>query len=81
MGVPALVITIADNQLAVVKGLENAGVIVNLGWHHNLSPAKITWAVQNLAMAADKRIQMAQRGRALADGNGTQRVLKGMMAI
>jgi spore coat polysaccharide biosynthesis predicted glycosyltransferase SpsG len=81
MGVPALVITMADNQLAVVGGLEKAGVVVNLGWHHNLSPAKILRAVQNLAMDTDKRSQMKRCGRALADGNGTQRVLTGMMAV
>ena len=81
MGVPALIITIADNQQAVVKGLEKAGVVVNLGWHGNFSPAKISRAIQDLALAADKRTQMSQRGRELVDGNGTQRVLKGMMEI
>ena len=81
MGVPALAITMADNQLAVVKGLEKAGVVVNLGWYHNLSSGKIARAVQNLAMAADKRAQMQRCGRDLVDANGTQRVLTGMMAV
>ena len=81
MGVPALAITMADNQIAVVEGLEKAGVVVNLGWHHDLSPDKILRDVQKLAMAADKRAQMKRYGRDLVDGNGTQRVLKGMMAI
>ena len=80
MGVPALVITIADNQLAVVRGLEKAGVVVDLGWGHDLSSAILLRAVQNLAMDTDKRSQMKRCGRALADGKGTQRVLTGMMA-
>jgi UDP-2,4-diacetamido-2,4,6-trideoxy-beta-L-altropyranose hydrolase len=81
MGVPALTITMADNQLAVVKGLEKAGIVVNLGWHHDLSSAKIAQAVQNLALDVDKRTQMQRSGRDLVDGNGTQRVLTGMMAL
>jgi UDP-2,4-diacetamido-2,4,6-trideoxy-beta-L-altropyranose hydrolase len=78
MGVPTLAVTMADNQLAVVNGLEKAGVVENLGWHHELSSAKIAWAVKNLAVDADKRAQMQQRGRDLVDGNGLQRVLTGM---
>ncbi len=81
MGLPTLVITMADNQLAVAEGLEKAGTVVNLGWHHNLSPAEITQAVYNLALAADKRTQMKRCGRDLVDGKGTQRTLTGMMAV
>ena len=81
MGVPTLAITMADNQLAVVEGLEKSGIIDNLGWYHDLSSAKIARAVQNLAMAAEKRAQMQRCGRNLVDGNGTQRVLTGMMAV
>jgi UDP-2,4-diacetamido-2,4,6-trideoxy-beta-L-altropyranose hydrolase len=81
MGVPALAITMADNQLAVVKGLAKAGTVVNLGWYHDLSSAKIARAVQNLATDVVKRAQMQRRGRDLVDGGGTQRVLTGMMAV
>jgi len=80
MGVPTLAITMADNQVAVVEGLEKAGAMVSLDWYHDLSSEKIARAVQNLAMDVDKRTQMQRCGRHLVDGNGTQRVLTGMMA-
>jgi len=81
MGVPTLTITMADNQLAVVKGLAKAGAAVNLGWHHDLSSAKIARAVQNLATDVDKRARMQRSGCDLVDGKGSQRVLTGMMAL
>jgi UDP-2,4-diacetamido-2,4,6-trideoxy-beta-L-altropyranose hydrolase len=39
MGLPALVIILAENQCTVAKGLEEKGAAINLGWHHELSSA------------------------------------------
>jgi UDP-2,4-diacetamido-2,4,6-trideoxy-beta-L-altropyranose hydrolase len=80
MGVPTLAITMADNQLAVVKGLARAGAIVDLGWHNELSAAELVGALQDLAPDVDKLALMQRCGRDLVDGNGTQRVLTGMTA-
>ncbi|MFN9054465.1 MAG: glycosyltransferase, partial [Pseudanabaena sp.] len=33
MGLPSIVITIADNQKAIAAELDRQGAIINLGWH------------------------------------------------
>lgn len=80
MGLPALVIILADNQRAVAEGLDEAGVVVNLGWYEDLAATDITQALVSLAGAADQRTEMSQRGRELVDGKGNDRVLSELLA-
>lgn len=75
MGLPALVIILAKNQQAVAKGLEERGAVINLGWHHNLSPVRIAQALENSLLNAAKRKKMSEISRELVDGKGTERVL------
>ena len=80
MGLPALVLILADNQRAVAEGLDEAGVVVNLGWYEDLAATDITQALVSLAGAADQRTEMSQRGRELVDGKGNDRVLSELLA-
>jgi UDP-2,4-diacetamido-2,4,6-trideoxy-beta-L-altropyranose hydrolase len=75
MGLPALVIILADNQRAIAKGLDEAGIVVNLGWHKDLATTDIAQALVSLAGAANERAEMSRRGRELIDGKGNDRVL------
>jgi spore coat polysaccharide biosynthesis predicted glycosyltransferase SpsG len=80
MGLPALVLILADNQRAVAEGLDEAGIVVNLGWHNNLNATDITQAVLSLAGETDARTEMSQRGRQLIDGRGNDRVVSKLLA-
>jgi spore coat polysaccharide biosynthesis predicted glycosyltransferase SpsG len=80
MGLPALVLILADNQRVVAEGLDEAGVVVNLDWHEDLTASDITQALVSLAGAADQRTEMSQRGRQLVDGKGNDRVLSELLA-
>jgi len=80
MGLPIVVIILADNQRTIAEGLETAGAAVNLGWHEDLSPSKIEQALVNLAEAVGMRKEMARRGRELVDGKGNKRVLRELCA-
>ena len=80
MGLPAVVIILADKQRAIAEGLESAGAAVNLGWHDDLSPSKIADALVGLAETVGVRKEMARRGRELVDGKGNERVLKELFA-
>ena len=75
MGLPALVIIMAENQVAVAEALADAGVAVNLGWYHDLSTTKIARKMTELVKAAHLRSKMSQRGRNLVDGKGVERIL------
>jgi len=78
MGLPALVIILADNQQVVAQGLDKAGAVVNLGWHHDLSVQQIAKALKNLAVAVDVRKDMIRQGRNLVDGKGIGRIFTAM---
>ena len=76
MGLPTLIITLADNQRSVAEGLEEAGAALNLGWYKQISQPEIRKALEKLAAGAKERAEMASRGRALVDGKGTNRLLR-----
>ena len=75
MGLPNLVLVLADNQRSIAERLDAAGVAVNLGWYENLSPVKVAQALAQLMVAAGRRADMARYGRELVDCGGSDRVL------
>ena len=79
MGLPFLVIILAENQKAVAEGLENAGAAVNLGWHDCITPAQLLHSLLILAEDADARAELSKRSRTLVDGKGNERVLRELL--
>jgi UDP-2,4-diacetamido-2,4,6-trideoxy-beta-L-altropyranose hydrolase len=74
MGLPNLVLILADNQAPVAAKLDAVGAAISLGWSSELSSFKVAQALCELANAAEQRAAIAQRGRELVDGEGARRV-------
>ena len=74
MGVPMVLLALAENQVANGEQLQAAGVGRYLGWHTRVSADRIGEALATCAGAPDDRAEMARRGRALIDGWGCSRV-------
>ena len=74
MGLPSLVITIADNQKVIAAELDRQGVIINLGWHQDVTIEQISLELRELIDDLHKREDMSQKGRKLVNGNGASRV-------
>lgn len=70
LGLPTLLLVIADNQREVAAGLERAGAAVGTP----LDPAEIARHLTALAGDAAARRRMAEAGMALCDGNGADRL-------
>jgi UDP-2,4-diacetamido-2,4,6-trideoxy-beta-L-altropyranose hydrolase len=79
MGLPSLVITIADNQKVIAAELDRQGVIINLGWHQDVTIEQISLALRELIDDLHKREDMSQKGRKLVNGNGASRVASQML--
>lgn len=75
MGVPTLAVILADNQRNLVNGLEHESILKSMGWHEDLTPEDIARAVDELAKDESRRNQMIERGQALVDGRGVERVV------
>lgn len=75
MGLPNVILVLADNQRAIGEQLDARGVSVNLGEYVPLAAEGSACCVKNLLNDAVKREEMSQCGKELVDGDGTARVL------
>lgn len=75
MGLPALVVTLADNQRPIAEALAAAGTAVNLGWHAELLPDMVAGALELLLDDPARQRALSRAGRERVDGRGAARVL------
>jgi len=73
LGLPTLMVTAYDNQRQVAAGLAQAGAVVPLGWHEDVTAAMVADAVQRLAADPPSITELARRSLALCDGRGADR--------
>ena len=78
MGLPSVIIVIADNQQRIAKKLHEQEIIINLGWHQQIIPEQIGLTVQALIGDRARREMMSQKGQQLIDGKGAMRVISEM---
>jgi|WetSurMetagenome_2_1015567.scaffolds.fasta_scaffold00106_2 UDP-2,4-diacetamido-2,4,6-trideoxy-beta-L-altropyranose hydrolase len=78
MGVPCVMIILAENQKQVAEVLERDGTVDNLGWHHLLSADIIADRIDNLIKSKQARSDMSHKGQVLIDGKGADRVVEVM---
>ena len=76
MGLPTVLLALADNQCDIGKGLSEAGVVHNLGWFEQATDAKIADALSGLLGDPDRCSMMSDSGRELVDGVGRERVIE-----
>lgn len=74
MGLPTLILVLAENQGPIAEGLEKAGIGMNLGWHEDVETDRIVQALKWIRSKKETRAGMSQRGRSMIDGMGAMRV-------
>jgi len=70
MGLPNLVLILADNQRPVARGLQEKGAALSLGWWEQADEPKIAKWLGMLVRNATQRSKMARLGKNLVDGRG-----------
>ncbi|HEX4493098.1 MAG TPA: bifunctional UDP-2,4-diacetamido-2,4,6-trideoxy-beta-L-altropyranose hydrolase/GNAT family N-acetyltransferase [Acidimicrobiia bacterium] len=80
LGVPTLVVVIADNQAGLAAGLDAAGAVRPLGRLEAVAPEDAVAAAVALANDHDAGRRLACRGRALVDGRGAGRLAVALRA-
>jgi len=78
LGLPALVMDVAENQRGIASTLQEKGVAVHLGWAADVTPSEIGKRLEELLRSPDARKTMSQRGKNLVDGYGAERVASAM---
>jgi UDP-2,4-diacetamido-2,4,6-trideoxy-beta-L-altropyranose hydrolase len=76
MGLPSLVISIAENQVPSCEALDSAGLIRYLGTAHGLDVNAIKIALINSLVAAEQYLALVASNHVLVDGRGASRVIE-----
>jgi len=81
LGLPALLVTLADNQVVAERLLVEAGAAETLGWHDAVTAADIERAVRALRADPGRVAAMASAAANVTDGHGTERVVTEIEAM
>jgi UDP-2,4-diacetamido-2,4,6-trideoxy-beta-L-altropyranose hydrolase len=76
LGLPALLIVLADNQRPVAEELNRRGAAINLGEGAEVRPSALSSCLTRLVSSQSARKAMSERGRELVDGHGAERVVR-----
>jgi UDP-2,4-diacetamido-2,4,6-trideoxy-beta-L-altropyranose hydrolase len=74
LGVPALLVSLAPNQLQIAQWLDQKGVGCHIGSTQQLSSQAIACKLESLLRDSETRARMSRRGRKLVDGTGALKV-------
>jgi len=75
LGLPALTITTAINQLGVNTRLDRAGAVIHIGEYMNLNPSSIKTALCRICEDTDRLYEMSEIAQRMSDGRGLIRVV------
>jgi len=78
LGLPAILIHVAENQLPVACQLARMQAAIHLGAAKEVSAWQIASQLQSLLIAAELRMRLSQNARAFVDGRGAERVVSAM---
>jgi spore coat polysaccharide biosynthesis predicted glycosyltransferase SpsG len=79
-GLPAIALSITEDHAQSAEVFAQGGSLMHLGLFSSISAATIQSAVRELMNNQQLRLGMAQRGQALVDGKGAERVAKLLLA-
>ena len=77
LGVPAMVLDVAENQHGIARSLDAAGVAIHRGGLET-GPEDIAERLDELLHAPQLRAEMSERGQRLVDGYGADRVVSAL---
>jgi spore coat polysaccharide biosynthesis predicted glycosyltransferase SpsG len=74
MGLPSLILIVADHQRDVVARLQDRGVGLSLRWWEQVDEHEISQLLRGLMRNAAKRAEMARIGQELVEGRGPEHI-------
>ena len=80
LGLPTILVELADNQVSVGEELDRAGAALRLGWHDVVTAVDIRAAVEELIADPQRVAGMARAAAGVTDGRGTERVVAAVEA-
>ncbi|MCC7267778.1 MAG: UDP-2,4-diacetamido-2,4,6-trideoxy-beta-L-altropyranose hydrolase [Caulobacteraceae bacterium] len=81
LGLPTILLVLAENQKAMAEQLQNAGLALVLDPEARRFETQLTDAWRRLTGSADLRRELSERPAALCDGHGAGRVAEAMLQL
>ena len=81
VGLPTITIILAENQKNISENLDKEGVLINIGWYHNVTENSIKEGIEGLIGNPQKMDSMCDKSRRLVDGEGVNRVCDAMISM
>lgn len=75
LGLPSIMLAIADNQIELCQNVDRAGIVEYLGFHSQVDAKQIYEVLLKVLNNLSHLYDLRNRGRQLVDGKGTQRVV------
>jgi UDP-2,4-diacetamido-2,4,6-trideoxy-beta-L-altropyranose hydrolase len=79
LGVPAMILQIADNQAPIARAWQQCGYGVDLGHLERLHPEDLQREIMSLMQDTARREAMSATGNAMVDGLGARRVAQALL--
>jgi UDP-2,4-diacetamido-2,4,6-trideoxy-beta-L-altropyranose hydrolase len=76
MGLPSVLVILAENQRPVSEKLESSGISINLGWQNKVKLDTMAKVIDNIIRDHKVREAMSSRGRSLVNGHGSDEVVR-----
>lgn len=74
LGLPTVLVTLADNQVETARHLADVGAALDLGWQSAVTTAELEDALTALAADPARLMAMSEAAARITDGQGTVRV-------
>lgn len=81
LGLPAVIIAVAYNQVAIAKEVDRHGAGIYLGVAENITADQIKEEIEKLLSKPDTIIALSKKAASLVDGQGAERVMKVLKEI
>lgn len=75
LGLPNVLLVLADNQKGIAEKLDRVGVAYSLGWYGDVTSKRIAKTLSKLIIDQKQRQEMRTNGQNLIDGKGVKRVV------
>jgi Spore coat polysaccharide biosynthesis protein, predicted glycosyltransferase len=76
LGLPTLLIGVAENQRRVASALADAGAAQYLGWYDEVRAVDVVSAIEHLRSDPSRLASMSRAAAAVTDGRGAERVVE-----
>lgn len=81
LGLPSIVIAVADNQVETAQALASVGAIRYLGFHSAVNAEGIAAAISEFLAAPDALLTLSRKAKEVVHGSGTEAVVREMLSL